>query len=812
MIPGSANPLLLASASAAAAPVQIERSLRFNSADSAYLSRTPAVAGDRRTWTWAGWVKRSAIGSGTRTLFDATLSGGGTENPLIIGESVDDTLSLYLYNGSSYVWQLRTTQVFRDPSAWYHVLVAVDTTQSTASDRIKFFINGTQVTTFAVSTYPSLNADTYINNNTAHAIGSKGAGVSSLYSGCLADIHFISGQALDPSSFTEVSATTGRIEAKLYAGSFGTNGFWLPFNNNSTAAALGTDYSGNSNTWTVNNLSVTAGAGNDSLVDTPTSISATDTGVGGEVRGNYATLNPLDNGGQTLANGNLDITGIASNWRGTRGTIGMSSGKWYWEVTISFTNSGSNQSLLGIATNAASISGNYASAGAYGWEYYSNNGNKFNNGSNPGYGASYTSGDVIGIAFDADSGALTFYKNGSSQGTAYTGLTSGPYFPSFSLYGTSLVSFNAGQRAFAYTAPSGFKALCDTNLPAPVVAKPNTVMDAVLYTANVDGGKTISMPGGFSPDLVWIKNRDNTERHYLIDKVRGNSTFLNSNTTDSESGATLYLANTTLTLDNSAYTITDSSWTSGELYYQNRTYVSWCWDAGTSTVSNTSGSITSQVRANVSAGFSVVSFTGQSAAGTVGHGLGVAPAFIITKTRDSGAQGWNVYHRSLGKDMFIALNSTNAAASAPNHNGTSEPTSQVYGITSSSSYNNRNGEKMISYCFAPVAGYSSFGSYTGTSAAQFVYLGFRPKFWMHKISNSTGSWMMLDSSRDPYNVVGQNVYANLTNTESTYSGGALDFVSNGVVLRSTGNDVNGSGNTYLYIAFAENPFQYARAR
>jgi hypothetical protein len=283
MIPGSANSLLLASA-AAAGPVQIERSLRFNSADSAFLSRTPASSSNRKTWTWAGWVKRSAIGSGTRTLFDATLSGGGTENPLIIGESVDDTLSLYLYNGSSYVWQLRTTQVFRDPSAWYHVLVAVDTTQSTASDRIKFFINGTQVTTFAVSTYPSLNADTYINNNTAHAIGSKGAGVSSLYSGYLADIHFIDGQALTPSSFTEVSATTGRIEAKLYAGSFGTNGFWLPFNNNSTAAALGTDYSGNSNTWTVNNLSVTAGAGNDSLVDTPTSY-GTDTGAGGRCGG-----------------------------------------------------------------------------------------------------------------------------------------------------------------------------------------------------------------------------------------------------------------------------------------------------------------------------------------------------------------------------------------------------------------------------------------------------------------------------------------------------------------------------------------------
>ena len=137
------------------------------------------------------------------------------------------------------------------------------------------------------------------------------------------------------------------------------------------------------------------------------------------------------------------------------------------------------------------------------------------------------------------------------------------------------------------------------------------------------------------------------------------------------------------------------------------------------------------------------------------------------------------------------------------------PTSSLFYIHAGG---NDNGVTMIAYCFSPVVGYSSFGSYTGTSAAQFVYLGFRPKFWMHKMSNSAGSWMMLDSSRDPYNVAGQNVYANLSNAESTYSGGALDFVSNGVVLRSTGNDVNGSGNTYIYMCFAENPFQYARAR
>jgi hypothetical protein len=743
MIPGSANPLLLASA-AAAGGYQVERSLRFNSSDSGFCSRTPAVAGNRNLWTLAFWIKRCKFGT-AQDVFSV-----GTSGTDILYFDSSDRLCLDRPGATVLV----TTQVFRDPSAWYHIALRIDSTNGTNANKAQLYVNGSEVTTFSTDNRSGLTSSSFLTNTAIlHTFGIRSSNTSTnpcdIY---LADIYMVDGSSLAPSSFTEVSATTGQLIPLAFLGSYGTNGFYLQFADNSsnTAATLGKDTSGNSNNWTPNNFSVVAGgpttittpasnapptvdclviagggggsgggggaggyleqtgrtvnagtsysiaigegssggfaqsdrlnggnsvfdtiialggggggkdnstgqsggsgsgggatntgnysggaatqgnsggatgygfaggnapnssgpypaaggggagavgaspsanaatsgdggagrassitgtsvtrgggggggtsstanpgaggsggggggatagtantgggggggsslvsggaggsgiviiryantyddltvgggltytyantggykiysftasataaqaAGNDSLVDTPTSYGTPDTGVGGEVRGNYATSNPLDNGGQTLANGNLDITGIASNWRGTRGTIGMSSGKWYWEVTISFTNSGSNQSLLGIATNAASISGNYASAGAYGWEYYSSNGNKFNNGSNPGYGASYTSGDVIGIAFDADSGALTFYKNGSSQGTAYTGLTSGPYFPSFSLYGTSLVSFNAGQRAFAYTAPSGFKALCDTNITEGTITTSGT--------------------------------------------------------------------------------------------------------------------------------------------------------------------------------------------------------------------------------------------------------------------------------------------------------------------------------------------------
>ena len=786
---------------------QVSRSLRYNAPDSSYLSRTPSVAGNRKTWTWSGWVKRSALG--TYQQIFSTWTGSAASAKFSLGFYNND--KLVLAEGAGVAERRSTTQVFRDPSAFFHLLVAADTTQATANDRFKIYVNGSQITAFDTLNNPGQNDDTAVNQIGGHAVGGQiyaSSSYNDFFSGYLADVFLIDGQQLTPSSFTEVSTTTGQLIPKAYTGSYGTNGFYLKFADNSTTAALGTDSSGNGNTWTTNNFSVTAGAGNDSLVDTPTSY-GTDTGVGGEVRGNYATSNPLDNGGQTLANGNLEITGIASNWRGTRGTIGMSSGKWYWEVTISFTNSGSNQSLLGIATNAASISGNYASAGAYGWEYYSSNGNKFNNGSNPGYGASYNSGDVIGIAFDADSGALTFYKNGSSQGTAYTGLTSGPYFPSFSLYGTSLVSFNAGQRAFAYTAPSGFKALCDTNLGAPLTAKPNTVFDVALYTGN-GGTQTLSTTANFQPGLVWLKARSSTSimSHNLQDVVRG--TGANALLSDSTAGESTYSEGTISAFN--ATNVTLSSSLNGARNANGASYVGWIWNAGTSTVSNTAGSITSQVRANASAGFSVATWTGTgSGSATVGHGLGVAPRMMIVKDR-SNARNWLVYHITLGASSGVALNSTVAASGADAGwwNNTS-PTSTVATI---GTYGNESAN-YVGYFWTPVVGYSSFGSYTcnGSSDGPFVYTGFRPRWIMVKSTGSAENWFLLDTARNTYNAVNSYLMPNSSSAEDANNSTVnTDFLSNGFKLRATTSALNTNAIIYIYAAFAENPFQYARAR
>jgi hypothetical protein len=271
--------LLLADA-AAPTGYNIERSLRFNSSDSAYLSRTPASAGNRKTWTWAGWVKRSGLGT-DQGLTEAFVSSNAWTTFLI--NSNNELQFQTFINGSlNLLW--KTTAVFRDCSAWYHIVISNDTTQAVSTNAVKIYVNGTQqtlTTTFSTGSYLQ-NRDYDINNTVAHRIGLWGF-TNTYFSGYLADIHFIDGQALDPSSFTEVSATTGQLIPKQYTGSFGTNGFWLKFSDNSaaTAAALGNDYSGNNNDWTPNNLSVTAGAGNDSLVDTPTSY-GTDTGAGGE--------------------------------------------------------------------------------------------------------------------------------------------------------------------------------------------------------------------------------------------------------------------------------------------------------------------------------------------------------------------------------------------------------------------------------------------------------------------------------------------------------------------------------------------------
>jgi hypothetical protein len=758
-------------------------------------------------------VKRAAIS--TRQNFFQGGNHVAGSNSSYLEFSSSNTLRVAEYNGSAETYALETTQVFRDPSAWLHLAVAIDTTQATASNRIKVYVNGSQVTTFSTSSYPSQNLDTSVSNTVAHSIGYDIAGNQSYLSAYLADIHFIDGQALDPTSFGEFSATTGVWVPKAFAGSYGTNGFRLNFADNSaaTATTLGKDAAG-SNNWTPNNLSVTAGAGNDSLVDVPTNGAQTDTGAGGEVRGNYCTTNPLDNGGLTLSNGNLDVTHSSSTWYTVRGTIGISSGKWYWEILVNNLPASSgtpflSRGAIGIAQSNAGLG--FLGGNANGWMYYSPDGTKVTNNSYVAYGAAYnTANDVVGVAFDADNGTLTFYKNNASQGQAFSGLTSGPYFPAVALLleggsGNPSISCNWGARPFAYTAPSGFKALNTANLPAPVVTKPSDLMDVKLYTGN---GSTQTISGlGFSPDFVWIKQRSGAVGHALMDAVRGSDKRLFSEGTFAEDSVA------SLTSFNSdGFTVSIAGGLSTRTNESSQTYVAWAWDAGTTTTTNTVGSISSQVRANASAGFSVVTYTAGASNSTVGHGLGAAPHMIIAKSRTVAGARWDVYHRTQGKDKYLYLDGTDAVGTAANYWGSVEPTSTTFGVATAGFFNNTG--DMVAYCFAPVAGYSSFGSYTGNGSADgpFVYTGMRPRLVWVKRTDSTGWWYPFDTARNTSNVTNSIIELNGALAETTGSNYAIDITSNGFKLRATHVDVNASGGTYIWAAFAESPFQYARAR
>ena len=834
MIPGSANSLLLASA--AAGGYEIERSLRFNSSDSAYASRVFSSAGNRKTWTWAGWVKKASNGNSLNAIFAASTP--AYYDGLTFGYNNSDTLALNFSNsagnGNDYGPVFETTQVFRDPSAWYHIVLSVDTTQATAANRVKVYVNGSQITAFSTTNYPAQNYETNdFNTAQIHYIAAAGGLFAGRYfSGLLADIWFVDSQALTPSAFGEFDATTGVWNPKAYSGPALTgNSFHLDFADNSaaTAAALGKDTSGAGNNWTPNNLSVTAGAGNDSLVDSPTNY-GTDDGLGGSVRGNYCTLNPLDkNASATLTNGNLDFYNSAASHYLVRSTFGIASGKWYWEATIPSNASSAANFCAGICRSTHTLA-SYVGAESSGWGLLGN-GNTQN-----GPGTTYTSalalGDVIGIAFDADNGKIWWSKNGTypNSGNPATGANapysnvtvgSGPYFPAVSAYQSAAI-LNAGSRPFAYTAPSGFKALCTANLPTPTIEDGSTVMDVKLYTGN---GSTQTISGlNFSPDFVWVKQRDstNTASHVLVDIVRGNNNVLRTNGTDAENSANIdpALYDGITNLSTSSFDVVKgSSGTYNGTNGSSKTYAAWCWDAGSSTVTNTQGSITSQVRANASAGFSVVTYTGTATTGsqtpTVGHGLNVAPKLVITKRRD-GASDWVVQTDLIPQNYLLYLNST-AAQTSISGSGVSNiplPTSSVFTAAYITGLG-VSGHTHVAYCFAPVVGYSSFGSYTGNGSADgpFIYTGFRPKFILVKNTSVSGAWEIYDSVRNPYNVMALTLLPNASDAEITASNGVrIDFTSNGFKWRDSGSSINGNGNTIIWAAFAESPFAYARAR
>ena len=330
-------------------------------------------------------------------------------------------------------------------------------------------------------------------------------------------------------------------------------------------------------------------------------------------------------------------------------------------------------------------------------------------------------------------------------------------------------------------------------------------MDATLWTGT-GSSLAITNAAGFAPDLVWIKSRSNAYVHTLEDTVRGVSKYIDSASTAAEVNDP---TNFITAFNSNGFTQAGNSAVGGN----GATYVGWQWKAGGTAVSNTSGTITSSVSANTTAGFSVVTYTGTGANATVGHGLGVAPSMIIIKGR-SNAYSWAVYHTSLGNTKGIYLNETTAQSTDSAFWNNTSPTSSLFSLGNGYSLN-KSSDTYVAYCWTPIAGYSAFGSYAGNGSTDgpFIYLGFRPKFVMVKRSDSTGNWILLDTSRTPYNYQTNGLLPNLSDAEQSTTGSwGWDFLSNGFKLRDNGIQDNSASGSYIYMAFAENPFKYANAR
>ena len=325
------------------------------------------------------------------------------------------------------------------------------------------------------------------------------------------------------------------------------------------------------------------------------------------------------------------------------------------------------------------------------------------------------------------------------------------------------------------------------------IDKPSDYFNTKLYSGNAS---TQSITGvGFQPDFTWIKQRNGTGWHQWVDAVRGSGKRINSNDT----GAEYNDVNGLTSFDTDGFSLG----TSGDYNGSGNTQVSWNWLASNTTASNTDGSITSTVSANTTSGFSIVSYTGTGSNATVGHGLGVVPKMIIVKLR-SGAGDWTVYNSNIGNTNFLRLNGTLASTSQATYWNNTTPTSSVFSIGSAGDVNTSSGTH-IAYCFAEKKGFSKFGSYTGNGSTDgpFIYTGFKPALTITKRTSDIEHWGMYDSTRDTFNPASAELIPNLNASEGSFVD--RDFLSNGFKIRSDNTARNGSGDTYIYMAFAENP-------
>jgi hypothetical protein len=775
----------------------IANSVIFNDADNAYLSRTND-AGDRDTFTISVWVKRCTLGA-VQHIFDTY--DGSSSNDGYIRFNSDNTISTRIGTPSNHLYT--TNRTFEDTSKWYHIMLSVNTNDSTAADRVKLYVDGDRITSFSTQTNAGSADDTQFNYSSAtFRIGSTTSG-SYDFDGYLAEFNQVDGSALTPDTFGLTDTSTGRWIPKTLSGiTYGTNGFRLKFQDSS---ALGDDTSGNTNDFTVSNIT-----SSDQTTDSPTSNYSAFTATG-----STGTISLADGGLKpTFSSSAGDASGSA-----VPSTFRIPVGKWYFEYYMAGTNSelinwavaktntsfsGRLFTLSGFKTYYPYVRSFYegsselitdtdmplgqddTTVGFYierktdgtvnmwaGDDEASTGTFAFQSSMNPATGA-----NAVGNSFSPDD-ELRLYIGNEGNGN-YSGGVRGTFnFGQLKVSpidsGTSLTDYTSTAGGyFRFQPTTGFKALQQDNLP--------------------ETAKGIT-------GMAWIKGRDTTYNHLLIDSSRGGDKQLQPNLNNGE----LTQPDMIQKFLAGGYSVEDFA----NLNTSGQSYVGWNWvgNGGTST-SITTGTIDTVVQANTTAGFSIVKYTGIGSAGSAYHGLSQAPDVILIKDRDNNSTNWRMYHKSLGGiTKYILLNS-NAAVATASMWGT--PTSDAFIVGGSGYEVNESSTDYVAYCWSEIVGYSKFSSYSGTGNVDgtFVYLGFKPALIIIKCtSNGSTDWVMYDNKRSPFNDTSTSsttLYPNLSSADA--SAGGLDFLSNGFKLKSTNGYNNGSSRTYIYMAFAEHPF------
>jgi len=792
----------------------VNQSLRFEDGDNAYLNKTLS-ASNGTIFTFSCWVKLGNLGI-NRCLLQGYEDSNNFTQILLYSDNV---VGVYSATSGAARLYAKTTALQRDTGAWYNIVVKFNGTSS--SEEFKIYVNGVNqalTTTTALAAHQSL-----IGNSNAHYIGNN-FNQSLDMDGYMAEVNFIDGTALDADSFGETKDGIW-IPKNTSSLTFGTNGFRLQFDQTGTGTAststIGADISGNNNHFTSNNLVST----DSNMPDCPENNFATLNLLYSSISASYPT--------PVLSEGNLAAsTNSGSNWKTVPTTMYMSTGKWYSEVLVTYTDA--VDSFIGFASSEFNGQAYAPTETAFGYQFHPALGIRHN--SSQLSAQTFTQDDIIGLALNMDDNEIKFYKNGSLLYTA-TSVAAGSWSVALTLLYTKTLYANFGQDSsfagnetaqgntdgngigdFYYAPPSGFLALCSSNLPELTIGPDQTTQaddnfNTVLWTGNGSDGRSITGVG-FDPDFVWIRSRNLATSHLLNDTIRGANKTLFSEGTNAE------------TADNgggylSAFVTDGFSVTSGgsgddAVNDSSDTYVAWNWLAGTA-FSNSAGAngatIASSGQVNTTAGFSIVSWVlGSTDNGTIGHSLGVAPDVIIVKNRDAVAQ-WLVYHSgntASPETDYLALEATQATIDDVRAWNDTAPTSSVFTIGDVSWWGGST-DNMIAYCFHNVEGYSKFGTYegNGNNDGTFVYTGFRPAFLLVKSVDSTSDWLLVDDKRIGYNPENEYIEVNNANAEGTVN--MYDLVSNGFKNRDRTADPN-VAETYLYIAFADQPFKFANAR